>query len=93
MLNMPAHTHTHTHMKEKKVSLSKLKYLFHAMSAGEKREKPAEADSSHSLQALSPWRQRKDILFCFCQLPHSIQSDNKRARGGEKRCEQVFGMP
>ena len=32
-----------------------------------KKGKPA-AHSSHSLQALSPWRQHKDILFCFASF-------------------------
>lgn len=58
-----------------------------------KREKPAAADSSHSLQALSPWRQHKDILFCFRQLPHSIQSDNERARGGGNDASRSLVCP
>lgn len=53
----------------KNVSLSKLVYLFYKMCAEKKKGKPEAAHSSHSLQALSPWRQHKDILFCFASSP------------------------
>ena len=58
--------------EKKKVSLSKFVCLFHEMAPPKKKlkkkRKPA-ADSSHSLQALLPWRQHKDILFCFASFP------------------------
>lgn len=49
------------------MSLRKLVYLVHEMSAVIGGE--GGAGSSHRLQPPSPWRQHKDILFCFASFP------------------------
>lgn len=84
------------------MSLSKLVYLVHEMSAGEGWERGRAGGSSHSLQPLSPWRQHKDILFCFASFP--ILSKGMKVGGGgrwgtekrraeeHKRGEWDFGM-
>lgn len=81
-------------------------YLVHEMSTERKKKKKKKKEgrasssgSSHSLQPLSPWRQHKDILFCFASFP--ILSKGMKVGGGRgkkskaqehKRGEQDFGM-
>lgn len=73
----------------KNVSLSKLVYLFHKMSAGKK----AAAHSSHSLQALSPWRQHKDILLFSYSKGMMGKEKNNEAQEHERgdRDSEMFG--
>lgn len=106
------HTHTDARQRaaveKKTVSLSKHVHLFHKMVMGkeEKEEKEEEgrkkkkessaADSSHSLQALSPWRQHKDILFCFASFPilsKRMRTENERKENTEKKEKKSSRAP
>lgn len=53
------------------VSLSTLVYLFQEMSTIKKKKikRGASSTHGHGLQSVSPWKQHKDILFCFASFP------------------------
>lgn len=81
MLSMPAKAHTRDreHWWKRRKCPWAILYIF-SMRWAEKKRKPA-AHSSHSLQALLPWRQHKDILFCFASFP-ILSKGMKRGGGG-----------
>lgn len=90
MLNTPPKAHTRDREQEWKKKKSVLEQTCISFPWDEhekkkkKKGKPA-AHSSHSLQALSPWRQHKDILFCFA----SFLILSKRDEGRKKLCSRA----